>query len=200
MHRDREVRIEPVLWATPAPNNVLLLSKFFSTLLLLAGLIVIVGIAAVVIQIFRGQTPIDVFAYLRVYGIILLPGAVFVTAVSLFLNVVLRNKHLAYVISIGTAVGLFYLYSVGYNHWLYNPTLFQLWRYANLTGSAAVREILWHRAYVISIAIACLALSHLLFRRGPATSSWSGRRTAPFLMLIGSLTAAVASALMLWKS
>jgi hypothetical protein len=200
IHRDREARIEPVLWATPAPNNVLLLSKFFATLSLLAGLLVIVGVAAVVIQIFRGQTPIDVSAYLRVYGIILWPGAVFVTAVSLFLNVLLRNKHLAYVVSIGTAAGLFYLYSVGYNHWLYNPMMFQLWRYANLTESAAVREILWHRAYVLSIALTCLALSHLLFRRGPATRLWSGRRIAPFLMLMGSLTAAVASALLLWKS
>jgi ABC-2 type transport system permease protein len=200
MHRDREVRIEPVLWAKPAPNNVLLLSKFFATVSLLAGLLVIVGVAAVVIQIFRGHTPIDVSAYLRVYGIILLPGAVFVTAVSLFLNVVLRNKHLAYAVSIGTAVGLFYLYSVGYNHWLYNPTLFQLWRYADLTESTAVREILWQRAYVLSIAIACLALSHMLFRRGPATRLWGGHRAALFLIPIGPLIAAVGSALMRWKS
>jgi ABC-2 type transport system permease protein len=200
MHRDCEVRIEPVLWATPAPNNVLLLSKFFATLSLLAGLLVIVGVAAVVIQIFRGHTPIDLSAYLRVYGIILLPGAVFVTAVSLFLNVVLRNKLLTYVASLGMAAGLFYLYTTGHNHWLYNPTLFQLWRYANLTRVGRVREILWHRAYVLSIAIACLALSHMLFRRGPATGSWSWRRTAPFLVLIGSVTAAVASAFILWKS
>ena len=113
---------------------------------------------------------------------------------------VLRNKHLAYVISIGTAVGFFYLYSVGYNHWLYNPMLFQLWRYANFTGSAAVREILWHRAYVLSIAMACLALSHMLFQRGPVTRLWTRRRVASFLVLFGSLTAGVASAFILWKS
>src|SRR3712207_9048151 len=29
MHRDREVRIEQVLWSVPAPNFVMLLSKFF---------------------------------------------------------------------------------------------------------------------------------------------------------------------------
>src|SRR4030095_4854006 len=87
MHRDRELRIEPVLWATPVPNNVLLLSKFLATLSLLAGLIGIVGIAAVAIQIIRGHTPIDLLAYFSVYAIILLPSAVFVTAVCLFLNV-----------------------------------------------------------------------------------------------------------------
>ena len=200
MHRDREAGIEPVLWSTPAPNSVLLLSKFFATLALLAGLLVIVGVAAILIQILRGHTPIDVSAYLRVYGIILLPGVVFVTAVTLALNVLLRNKHVAYVVSIGMAVGLFYLYSNGYNHWLYNPMMFQLWRYANLTESAAVGEILWQRAYILSIAIACLGLSHVLFRRGPATRSWTGHRFAPFLVLLGSLIAAVVSALMRWKS
>src|SRR5207253_5818396 len=145
--------------------NVLLLSKFLATLSLLAGLIVIVGIAAVVIQIFRGQTPIDVFAYLRVYGIILLPGAVFVTALSLWLNVVLRNKHLAYVISVGTAVGLFYLYSVGYNHWLYNPMLYQLWRYADLIQPETLRTLIVQRIFVLMTAIFFLGLAHLFFAR-----------------------------------
>jgi ABC-2 type transport system permease protein len=34
MHRDRELRIESVVWATSAPNNVLLISKFLAVLLL----------------------------------------------------------------------------------------------------------------------------------------------------------------------
>jgi len=165
MHRDREVRIEPVLWATPAPNHVLLLSKFFATLSLLAVLLVIVSVAAVVIQIFRGHTPIDLSAYLKVYGIILLPGAVFVTAVSVFLHVALRNKYLAYVISIGTAVGLFYLYNVGYNHWLYNPVLYRLWSYSDLMQGATLRAIVWRRAFWLAAAIVSLAFAHLFFQR-----------------------------------
>jgi len=104
---------------------VLLLSKFLATLLLLTGLILAVGVAAVLIQIFRGQTPIDLLAYLRVYGIVLWPSAIFITAVSLFLNVLLRNKYLAYVVSIGTAAGLLYLYNIGFTHWLYNPLLYR---------------------------------------------------------------------------
>ena len=165
MHRDREVRIEPVLWAAPAPNSVLLLSKFLSTLSLLAGLLVIVSIAAVVIQTFRGHTPLDVSAYLRVYGIILLPGAVFFVAISLLLNVVLRNKHLVYVISIGTAVGLFYLYNLGYNHWLFNPAFYHLWTYADLTHALTARNLVWRQLYWTAMVIGCLSVAHLLFER-----------------------------------
>src|SRR6185503_21294762 len=119
----------------------------------------------VAIQIFRGHTPIDLFAYLRVYGIILLPSALFATAVSVFLNVVLRNKYLAYVISIGTAVGLYYLYGLGMKHWSYNPVLYGLWSYADLTNATTLRNIVLQRLYVIAIAFVCLLMAHLFFER-----------------------------------
>jgi ABC-type transport system involved in multi-copper enzyme maturation permease subunit len=161
IHRDREVRIEPVLWATPVRNNVLLLSKFLATLLLTCGLIIAVGIAAIVIQVLRSHTPIDLLAYIRVYGLILLPSTIFLTAVVVLANVVLRNKHIAYIFSIGTAAALFYLYSNGYNHWLYNPVLHGLWTYPDLNNHL----IFIHRIYCLAVAIACLSLAHLLFRR-----------------------------------
>jgi len=102
MHRDREARIEPVLWATPAPNNVLLLSKFLATLALTISLIVLVGLTAMMIQLLRGHTPIEIGPFFVTYSVILLPGIVFLTATSLALNVLLRNKYLVYMISIGT--------------------------------------------------------------------------------------------------
>jgi ABC-type transport system involved in multi-copper enzyme maturation permease subunit len=178
MHRDREIRIEPVLWATPAPNNALLLSKFLATFLLVLILIAVVGPAGVVIQIFRGHTPVDLSAYLRVYGIVLLPTTVFVAAFSLALNVILRNKHVAYVVSIGTAAGLFYLYNIGHNHWLYNTAMFRLWSYADLTTPTSLRMILWRRAFWLAIAILWIALAHLLFQRKASTGIIRGRRSS----------------------
>jgi ABC-type transport system involved in multi-copper enzyme maturation permease subunit len=172
LHRDREVRIEPVLWAAPAPNNVLLLSKFLATLLLTCSLIVAVGIAAIAIQVLRNHTPIDVLAYVRVYGLILLPSTIFITAVVVLANIVLRNKHVAYVFSIGTAAGLFYLYSTGYNHWLYNPVLHGLWTYADLAGAGHNQStILIHRIYCLAVAGACLWLAHIFFQRKSETFS-----------------------------
>jgi ABC-type transport system involved in multi-copper enzyme maturation permease subunit len=165
MHRDREMRIEPVLWATPVTNNVLLLSKFLSTLCLLFALIAIVGIATITIQLVRGHSPIDLLAYLRVYGLILLPTAFFASAVPVVLNVALRNKHVAYVVSIGLATGLFYLYNLGHNHWLYNPLLYRLWSSADLTQPSTLRMILWRRLYCVMLAIAFLGLAHASFKR-----------------------------------
>jgi ABC-type transport system involved in multi-copper enzyme maturation permease subunit len=166
MHRDREVRIEPVLWATPAPNHVLLLSKCLATLSLTLSLTVLVGLTAIVIQFLRSHPPIEIHAYLITYSVILLPGMFFVTAVSAVLNVLLRDKYLAYAVSIGSGAGLFYLYSQGHYHWLYNPLLYQLWKYADLTGAGNNQGIiLMHRLYCLAVAALCLSVAHLVFQR-----------------------------------
>src|SRR6185369_8532353 len=133
MHRDRELGIEPVIWATPAPNYVLLLSKFLATLVLTLSFITLTGVVAIVTQLIR-RHPIEIQPYLLTYSIILIPGAVFLAAFSVMLNVLLRNKYLVYAMSTGIGGALFYLYSVGSNHWSYNPLFYHLWNYADLIG------------------------------------------------------------------
>jgi ABC-2 type transport system permease protein len=161
MHRDREVKIEPVVWSAPAPNSVLLLSKCLAMTLLALSLVMVGSLTTIVTQLFRGHTPIDFSAYLIIDGIVVVPGIFFMTSVVVALNVLLRNKYLTYVVGVGTGAGLFYLYSVGYNHWLYNPLLYQLWKYHDLTSA----RILSYRLYCLALAAVCLALAHLFFER-----------------------------------
>jgi ABC-type transport system involved in multi-copper enzyme maturation permease subunit len=163
MHRDRELRIEPVLWATPAPNYVLLLSKFLATLVLTLSFITLSGLAAIITQLIR-RHPIEIQPYLLTYSIILIPGVVFLAAVSVMLNVVLRNKYLVYATSIALASALFYLYGVGHNHWLYNPLAYRLWSYADLTGGN-LTTILVQRLYWLGLGAGCLVLAHLCYDR-----------------------------------
>jgi ABC-type transport system involved in multi-copper enzyme maturation permease subunit len=161
MHRDREVKIAPVIWSTPVKNSVLLLSKCLTTILLTSSLLTTVGLLAMLIQLIRGHTSIDFSAYLLVYGVVLVPGIVFTISFVVALNVLLRNKYVAYVAAIGTGAGLFYLYSVGHNHWLYNPLHYRLWQYADLTSGRTVA----YRLYWLALAVVCLALAHVLFER-----------------------------------
>lgn len=161
MHRDRELKIEPVIWSTPVPNSVLVLSKFIAMVLLMLALLIVAGLVAIVIQLVKGQTPVDFSAYFLVYGVVLVPGSIFVTALVVALNALLRNKYLAYVVAVGIGAGLFYLYTAGYNHWLYNPMLYQLWQYPDLASA----RIFAYRVVHLTIAAACLLLAHLLFER-----------------------------------
>jgi hypothetical protein len=73
----------------------------------------------------------------------------------------LRDKYVAYAVSVGLAGGLFYLYTTGYNHWLYNPLLYRLWTYSDLaSGGMLLRRLYW-----LAIAAICLALAHVFFAR-----------------------------------
>jgi ABC-2 type transport system permease protein len=161
MHRDRELKIEPVIWSTPAPNSVLLLSKWLAMTLLSLLLVLAGGLTTIVTQVIRGYTPVDLSAYLLINGVVVVPGVVFLTSFVVALNVLLRNKYLVYVVAIGAGSGLVYLYNLGYKHWSYNPLLYQLWKYSNLTGATMFA----HRLYCLALAAACLTLAHFLFER-----------------------------------
>ncbi|MGZ8842054.1 MAG: ABC transporter permease [Pyrinomonadaceae bacterium] len=200
MHRDREVRIEPVIWAAPAPNSVLLLSKFLTTLLLTLSLLILVGLAASLIQLFRGHTPVEISAYLITYSVVLLPTIVFITAASIALNVLLREKYFTYAAIIGIGTGLLYLYNLGHNHWLYNPALYQLWTYSDLIGVGSGR-ILTQRIYWLALSCLCLALAHLGYRRKSAKgfriNGRFGSTTWALAVTVISLVAAVVTGSMI---
>ena len=202
LQRDREVRIEPVLWAKPVPSFALLLSKFLAAFLLMLSVMAIAVVTAIAIQLIRGHAPVESYPYLVTYSVILVPGIVFMAGVSMLLNVVLREKHLVYVVIVGVGAGLFYLYGQGYNHWLYNPTLYQLWNYADLTGAGSNQSIiLVHRIYCLAGGGACLALAQILFQRKSNKGFWidghlSGTGWSILLALV-SITTAVGTGWMI---
>jgi ABC-2 type transport system permease protein len=165
MHRDRDLRIQPLLWSKPAPNYVLLLSKFIATLLLTLALILLVGLTAIAVQVLKHDGPVEVLAYLRIFLLVLLPNAIFLAASMIVLNVVLRDRYVSYAAVIGICGGLFYLYTQGHNHWLYNPLLFQLWNYRDLAEGSGYSTILLSRTYVLAFAVVFLVLAHLLYPR-----------------------------------
>ena len=198
MQRDSEVRIGPVLWAKPIPNSVLLLSKFLATFLLMLSVIALTGLTAIAIQLLRGHAPVELYPYLVTYSLIVIPSVVFMAGVSILLNVILREKYLAYVVIIGVGAVLLYLYSQGYNHWLYNPMLYQLWHYDDLTGAGNNQSIiLTQRIYCLAASVACLALAHILFQRkstkGVKVDGHLTGRGWSILLAVVSLTTAVST-------
>ena len=166
INRDKDIRLEGLLWSHPIPNYVVLSAKLISTLLLIFGLILSVGAIAIVVQIFKGNTPLELSAYLNVYFLILVPNAVFLSAVFLTLHVLFPGRHLAYVAGVGICVGLFYLYSQGHTGWLYNPLLFKLWNYSDLAGPNRL-QLLIYRGYTLTLAAILITAAHL----------WNARRT-----------------------
>lgn len=160
IHRDSDVRVEGLLWSHPIPNYVMLSAKFISTCLLVFGLILLVGVIAIVLQVVKGNAPLELSSYLNVYSLILIPNAIFLCGIFLALHVLLRSRYLAYAASIGLCVGLFYIYSMGHTGWLYNPLLYNLWSYSDFTGPNLLR-ILMHRGYILVLAACFITVAHV---------------------------------------
>lgn len=166
IHRDRETRIEPVLWSTPAPNFALLFSKFAATLLLSLSLITLVGLAAVAVQTYKGHAPFRLQDYLATYALILVPSVIFMVAAAIVLNVLLRDKYLTYAVSLALGGAFYYLAGQGYHHPLYNPILYQRWTPFDLVGGGSnLSLILIHRVYCLALSVLLLALALLFFER-----------------------------------
>ena len=167
MHRDRDLKIEPLLWSQAGPNYVLLLSKLLATLVLTFGLILLAGAITIALQLLKHNGPIELAAYLRICGLILIPNAIFIAASALVQIVLLRDRYVTYAAAIGICASLFYLYTQGHNHWLYNPMLFELWTYADLVGGRNYSQTLQNRAYILILAAIFIGLAHLFYPRKP---------------------------------
>jgi hypothetical protein len=143
----------------------------------LAGAGALVFASAAALQIYKGHAPVEVLTYLKIYALILVPGAVFMTAAAAALNVILRDKYLAYAACLAAAGALIYLFNLGHTHPLYNPVLYGLWTPADLSpASPRLAPILTHRLYCLSLAALCLSLAHLLFARKSARGLRAGGR------------------------
>jgi ABC-2 type transport system permease protein len=166
MHRDRELRVEPVLWSVPAPNAVLLLSKFFATLLLSISLITLVALTAAGLQLYKGHAPLQPHTYLAIHALLSVPSVIFMIAASVAANVLLRDKYLAYAVSLAVGGALYYLISQGHNHPLYNPVLYRLWTPADFVhGGDNLARLFVQRIYCLALSALLLALALLRFER-----------------------------------
>jgi ABC-type transport system involved in multi-copper enzyme maturation permease subunit len=204
LHRDRELRIEPVLWSAPTANWSLLLAKFIAIFLLTFMLWVAVTFLAILVQLFRGQTPVEPGVYVLIYLVVLLPGVVFMIGASVALNVFLRDKYLVYAVSLGLGGGLFYLFNQGHNHWLYNPVLYNLWRYSSLIEPGKPRTlILTQRLYWLAFTTLGWALAHLFYARKTHTGWVENRRLTGkswtiLLAVLAAIIACITGAILAW--
>lgn len=81
--RDRQTGVGQVLAATPLSKLTYTLGKFLSNFAMLASMVLVLAIAAVVMQIFIHEDPhIDVFALLSPFVIIALPAMLLTAAVA----------------------------------------------------------------------------------------------------------------------
>ncbi len=173
--RERSLRCDQILDATPVPTTLVFVAKIVSLIAVHAALIALLIVAGVIVQALKGYYLFELDVYLGyLYGFVF-PGVVLTTLLAFFLHVVADQKFIG-----NTLVVLFYILSLvlgawGLDHRLYNYGSAPTPTYSAMNGFGPdVAAYAWFTAYYFAFVLFLLALARLLLVRG-TPSGWRAR-------------------------
>ncbi|WP_116092436.1 ABC transporter permease/M1 family aminopeptidase [Sphingomonas crusticola] len=168
--RDRERKMHEIIDATALPNWAYMVPKTLAVTGVLFATLLISVVAAIIVQVGRGQTDIALGQYIGWY---LLPQTVdmaILAILAVFIQALSPNKYVGWGIMVVYLVGTITLQNIGLGYPLYNY---------DSTGSAQLSDMngdqiggalgWWLRLYWGAFAVMLAVLAHLLWRRGTET-------------------------------
>ncbi len=163
----RDQRTHEVLDATPAPDWAFALPKILAITLVLVSTLVGSVLAALVVQLLKGYTHLELLHYCTWY---VLPESIEVTlfaVLAVFVQTLVPNKQAGWLVMLVFVISQSTLGNLGFEHHLY--------QYAsaprvplsdmNAQGQFAAHAA-WFRAYWSAFALVLVVLSQALWRRG----------------------------------
>ena len=199
--RDRDRKMNEIIDASPVPGWSYMVPKTLAVAFVLFSALLISGVAAMLIQLARGYTDLEIGKYLTWYVV---PGAVDMVTLAIlavFIQALSPNKYIGWGTMVVYLVGTLVLGNLGFDHPLYffgsgapNPV------FSDLNGNALNGQAAWAiRLYWIAVAVIWAALAHLLWRRGtetrlmPRLKRLPRRLVGPTGVVIGAAAVATAA-------
>lgn len=165
--RDRERKMHEIIDATPLPNWAYMVPKSLAVAGVLAASVLVSIVAAVVLQLIRGQDVLELGQY---FGWYLLPMTIDMTILAIlavFVQAVSPNKYVGWGIMVVYLVATITLTQIGFEHPLYNYGTTGIQRFSDINGAAVGGAVgWWLRLYWAAFAVILAVLAHLLWRRG----------------------------------
>lgn len=176
--RERGLRADQILDATPVSGTRVLVAKLLGLLLAHAVLLLALIAIGVVVQALKGYTHFELGVYFGyLYGFVF-PGLALTTIMAFFLHVVVDHKFLGNALVITFYVLTLAMGAWGLEHRLYNfgsaprPTYSAMNAYGPDVGA-----YFWFTAYYFAWGLVLLAIAHLLLVRG-TVAGWRARLRA----------------------
>jgi len=173
--RERSLRCDQILDATPVPTTLVFVAKVLSLLAVHAVLIAFLILAGIAVQAIKGYFLFELGVYLGyLYGV-LFPSVALMTLLAFFLHALANNKFLG-----NGLVVLFYILSRVLDSWGLEHRLYQFANAPTPTYSAMngfgpnVTAFIWFTAYYFALALVLLAIARLLLVRG-TIAGWRAR-------------------------
>jgi hypothetical protein len=174
--RERQVRLDQVVDASPVRTGALLTGKFAAMLLLLFSFSTVSMLGGMVVQVLKGYPAIDLQVYALYIYLADYPSYVLLTAVAFLIQSLVPRKPIGHVLMILLYVAMIALANLGYDHQLLQLGAtggFQ-WSDLNRTGMA-LPAILTLHGYSLGLSIICLGLTYVVWQRGTGMAPFRAR-------------------------
>jgi hypothetical protein len=169
--RDRDRKMHEIVDATSLPNWAYLVPKTLALAGVLLATMLISMVAAMLIQLTRGQTDLEIGQYFAWYVLPMTADMIILAVLAIFVQAISPNKYAGWAIMVVYLVATISLNNLGFEHPLYNygstgNILLSDMNGDNVGGATGW----WLRLYWGSVALVIAVLAHLLWRRGTQVS------------------------------
>jgi aminopeptidase N len=207
--RDRDRKMHEIVDATSLPNWAYLVPKTLAVAGVLFATLLISVVAAILIQLARGVTDINLGQYLAWY---ILPNTVdmlILAVLAVFVQALSPNKYVGWAIMVVYLVASITLRNMGFEHPLYNYGDTGRTRFSDMNGDNVGGAMAWWlRLYWGAFALMLAVLAHLLWRRGTETALMPRLRRLParlvgtpgLILGAAALVAAGTGAFIFWNT
>ncbi|MEK7284014.1 MAG: ABC transporter permease subunit, partial [Acidobacteriota bacterium] len=169
--RERNLRMSEMLDALPVRTWVGWASKLCALAGVLATMLVVVLLAGLGIQAFSGYTHFETPLYLKGLFLVAMPQFLFYAALCLFVQVLVDNKFLGWLVSSLFYIAGFILPALRLDHHLYRFGTAPEAPYSDMNGYGHfVQPLAWFFLYWGLVCAALVIVAHLFWVRGTETS------------------------------
>ncbi|MGZ8347956.1 MAG: ABC transporter permease, partial [Allosphingosinicella sp.] len=168
--RERDRKTHEIIDATPLPNWAFAVPKTLAVALVLIAALLISVVAAVLVQLLKGHTQLELGKYLLWYVLPQSIDMIQLAILAVFVQALSPNKYLGWGIMVLYIVALMVLSGLGFEHNLYLYGEKPEEPLSDMNGAGIYWQAgWWFRLYWGAVAVLLLVLAHLLWRRGTET-------------------------------
>ena len=178
--RDRAAKMHEIVDATSLPNWAYLVPKTLAVAGVLFATLLISVVAAVLIQLARGMTDLNLGQYLAWYILPTTVDMVILAVLAVFVQALSPNKYVGWAIMVVYLVASITLANMGFEHPLYDYGDTGRTRFSDMNGNNVGGAMAWWlRLYWGAVALMLAVFAHLLWRRGTETALMPRLRRVP---------------------
>jgi ABC-2 type transport system permease protein len=179
--RERQVRLDQVLDASPVRDWSVLAGKFSAMVVLLLAFSTVSMLGSMSVQLLKGYPQIDVGVYALYVYLADFPGWMVMTAIAFLVQSLVPRKPIGHVIVILVWVGNIVSINLGYDYRLLQIGGTPLLRWSDLNGTGPyLRTFPAIQGFNLGVTALLLALTAVVWTRGTSMRALGGRARQRF--------------------